>query len=96
MKVTIVDIPEARRYDIYVYSEGYSNLLTSLDLKEGGQWIPIEPNATPEFPTLSIDYALYEAFVREAIGTTPFADFDVIQDHRKVRDRLLSLIEKLT
>lgn len=92
MKVDIVKDETRRMFDIYV-SMSRSDSIHDYSLTADGVWTLTEVGTIrPKF--LSLDYDLYEAIIREAMGHQPYADFDVIRDCREVRDRLLTLVEE--
>lgn len=90
MKVLIVNEYPAFRIDLYIYNDAG----THVGRYELGvlEWVPHEYGTVPEQPTISFDKRVWEAIMREAIGNHP--NDEILQDTRKVRDRLLTLVEQ--
>jgi hypothetical protein len=87
MNVVIHQNPSTRYYELYI-STGDTALYPNGEWKvrKAGQEFP---------PAFKLDYDLYGAIANAMLGTT-HADPGYLYDTQQVRDRLLTLVEKLT
>lgn len=84
MNAHIVSQPWAQRVVIYLTRNNQY-------LKQDEGWIPYDVGAEPE-PFIIIDYYIWDAIMKEALGTRTVED-DVLRDTRQIRDRLLTMLE---
>jgi len=90
MKARIVFRPEADRYDIFMFSDDGKQVAR---LSEDGFpiWETYEPGTVPK-QWIVFDVSVYDAIRRAMIGEAIDND-DALMDTRKVRDRLLAMVE---
>lgn len=86
-EVVIVNDPVTLYTDIYVFMGEHVGRYVA----GGLAWHQHEPGTKPETPTIRLDRLVWESIVRAAVGPAP--SDDAVQDARKVRDRLLAMVE---
>jgi len=88
MKAVIVDNAPLFRIDVYIFSSD-----TRMYTPDGWAWVDHDEGTHPPNPSYTFDKPVWEAIMKEAIGTGSGANDDAVKDARNTRDRLLSMIE---
>ena len=86
VKFTIHFNPASNYVEIYARASDTKYMVYPHEIRSAEPGTEIEPY-------LKLDRFIYEAFMREALGPTPTDD--VLRDTRQVRDRMLTMVEKL-